>query len=813
MAAVAQPPLYAHTLPDLLPGRWQPLAHHLTAVAEQAEAFAMTFGAGPWARLAGQWHDLGKCQSEFQEMLHAVAAGRQKRRVDHSSAGAIHATKVLAPRLKPAARELARLVALAIAGHHSGLADGRRELDERVESRAHLLEKARVQAPSEWLDPMVRLTAPEPLLHRSRNEFPADRALALEFLVRMVFSCLVDADRLDTQRFLDENLVTPGLRGSGLRSSYAVIPELRQRIDAAIDEKALTASQAPMSHAGRRLHDYRQQVLDACRAAAEEAPGLFSLAVDTGGGKTLSALSFALRHGERHGLRRVIVVIPFTSIVEQTADVYRSALGDLADNVLEHHSAMEEDAAVDPEGSPDPLAVRRRLSMENWDAPVVVTTAVQFFESLYAASPSRCRKLHNVARSVVILDEAQTLPPGLLDPTVWVINELAERYGTTIVVSTATQPALERPFPELRSVRPIVPAVVERPPPRVRVEVAGEEAVAWPDLAARLATYPQVLCITHRRADAQDLARAVDSVVGNVDTVHLSATMCPQHRSRELARVREAIARGGTCRVVSTQLVEAGVDLDFPVVFRALAGIDSLVQAAGRANREGKLGEGGGLLVVYRAPTDPPEGLPRTAAAAAEVMFRAAAQSRATLDLFSPDVARAFFRRYYQQIGDMDSGIAALRRELPLSLSGGEVPLHPGRAGVDLDSFRCDRRRPHRGGSSPRPQPRTLPRVAAVHSRRLAAAARRSLARRPSRASRRRRRRPSLLPSRRQQRLRLPPLRSRPEPGRPFRPTTADVLTHERRRSERSKSPCQCQGRRRARTVHAARAQGRARQL
>jgi CRISPR-associated endonuclease/helicase Cas3 len=374
--------------------------------------------------------------------------------------------------------------------------------------------------------------------------------------------------------------------------------------------------------------------------------------------------SFGLRHAERHGKDRVIIVIPYTSIIEQTAGEYRRALGELGSSVVEHHSAVDEEYELrDGLPSYDVEAERRRLATENWDAPLIVTTAVQFFESLDACTPSRCRKLHNIANSVVVLDEAQTLPPDLLAPTVWAMNELVEGYGVSLVLSTATQPALESPFPAVMNLRPIIPPELPRPPARVRVEFRGKEPLTWPSLAAELAALPQGLCITHQRRDARDLTREIDKVVGNQGTLHLSASMCPAHRSQRIAEVRARLLRSLPCRVVSTQLVEAGVDLDFPVVYRALAGFDSLAQAAGRANREGRLGERGGILLVFQAPTAPPPGLPRLAKESAEVLLRAADLMGREIDIFASENGRHYFRQYYAKINDKDRGTTAFRRD------------------------------------------------------------------------------------------------------------------------------------------------------
>jgi CRISPR-associated endonuclease/helicase Cas3 len=642
-------------------GQWHGLREHLEAVSRRARAFGEKLGVSDWAALAGLWHDLGKYHPDFQRMLQDAVQGRPKRRVDHSTLGALHATEIVAkaflshPVLRPL-EFLTLMITATIAGHHAGLPESRDALRARFDEHSHryreLLEES---IPPEVLRPATHVP---PLPRQIRDA--EDPKLAVELLTRLVLSAVVDADRLDAEAFANEG--RPESEDAVALRRYSPIGVLRAIVDSFIDRKVRSIPIESMEPVQRAVHFYRQSVLEACRQAAKDAPGAFLLDVATGGGKTLASLSFALRHAEIHGKDRVIVVIPFTSIIEQTAAEYREALGDLEWNLLEHHSAVAEESEP-PHGSPDREALRRRLAAENWDPRIVVTTAVQFFESLHSASPSRCRKLHNIANAVVVLDEAQTLPPGLLNPTVWVINQLTEHYGTTIVLSTATQPALEAPFPQVQRTRQIVPAAVARPPARVRVEVVGERETTWGDLASTLAQPPQVLCITHQRRDARALTKEVDQILGNSETLHLSAAMCPAHRSAVIHRIKDELTVGHPCRVVSTQVVEAGVDLDFPVVYRALAGIDSMVQAAGRANREGRRGVEGGLLRIYRAPTKPPIGLLRIAADVANGLVTAGQSGERSFDLFAADLARSYFRRFYQGVADKDSGVSNLRRE------------------------------------------------------------------------------------------------------------------------------------------------------
>ena len=466
-------------------------------------------------------------------------------------------------------------IAYLVAGHHAGLPDwnsqfaGNGALSLRLEQ-----ERA------------VFTGIPEAMLERELPPLPVDlhppeflkRSDAYHFWVRMLFSCLVDADFLDTEAFMSPERAASRPRCRG-------IAELKPRFDAALDTMASNAVQTPVN----RL---RSKILAHCRRAANSVPGLFSLTVPTGGGKTLSGTAFALDHAVAHGKARLIYVIPYTSIIEQTAEVLRAYFGE--ENVLEHHSNLDADKAT-----PAQL-----LAAENWDAPVIVTTSVQFFESLYGARSGRCRKLHNIVNSVVILDEAQLLPPEWLTPCEEAINRLVTDYGVSVVLSTATQPALRGLVAEPREIV-AHPAELYRNLKRTRIVPPDDpkRPTDWPSLAAKLRTHEQVLCIVNRRRDCYELWQAMPK-----GTIHLSAGMCGQHRSQVITHIKERLVAGQPIRVISTQLVEAGVDIDFPVVYRALAGMDSIAQAAGRCNREGKrdaLGE----VHVFVPPKPSPSGL------------------------------------------------------------------------------------------------------------------------------------------------------------------------------------------------------------
>jgi CRISPR-associated endonuclease/helicase Cas3 len=651
---------YAHTLPPPNTQQdWEPLLDHLVHVAARAASFCETFSSREWGNLAGLWHDVGKYQPEFQDYLLGKNEG-----VPHAGIGAALADSVGHPGCVA--------LALAIAGHHAGLANlksnesyeqlrSRREglpgpprtLRETLAENAPLLRSIRGGLPVA-LRSQPAAPLPPPLANKPTVASPAT-ARAMEFWTRMLFSALVDADRLATAGFYARH--NPSIRhGDELR--YDPVPTLRARLDRHID--ALPPKGSPAVQA------LRAEVLAACRSRSADPPGRFSLTVPTGGGKTLSAMSFALNHAERHGLTRVIVVIPFTSIIEQNAKVYRDVLDDPQEpqvrNVLEHHSNLDEQRLSEREPEAE---VRRKLAAENWDAPVVITTAVQFFESLFSNHPSRCRKLHNIARSVIVLDEVQTLPPQFLDAILDGLRELTDHYRCTVVLSTATPPALQKRSGQaygLEAVHEIIPdpdALAARAR-RVRIHwPAAGEVLPYKALAGRLGEHEKVLAIVHQRRDARRLAE----LIADGSTFHLSALMCPAHRLEVLGAVKRALSAGGPCRLVATQLVEAGVDLDFPVVYRALAGLDSLAQAAGRCDREGKLTEanGGapaGEFFVFRAETLPPPGTLRKALQTTETLLGLGGG----VDPFRPADCETFFREFYAK-SDRDAERVQLHRQ------------------------------------------------------------------------------------------------------------------------------------------------------
>ncbi len=418
------------------------------------------------------------------------------------------------------------------------------------------------------------------------------------------------------------------------RSGYPSLAELAPLFDQFIVEK--TAS-APIS----KVNSIRTEVLQACLDSAVNPPGLFTLTVPTGGGKTLSSMAFALRHANLQNKRRIIYVIPYTSIIEQTAEQFRAIFGDA---VLEHHSNLEVSEASKEDA-------RSRLACENWDAPLIITTTVQFFESLFASRTSRCRKLHNIAQSVVILDEAQLLPADFLKPILEIMRELQDNYGVTFVLSTATQPALgphqnmDFNFSGLPGLREIIPPSFNLYERLQRTKVENLEGLttplSWESLASRLKGHESVLCVVNRRDDARELWEKMPA-----GTFHLSALMCGAHRSARIAEIKANLKEKKPTRVISTQLVEAGVDFDFPVVYRALAGLDSVAQAAGRCNREGEMKQG--MVYIFQPESKIPVGHLRQAAEIGRQILM-----EQQIDPLAPERFEQFFRMFYWMRGDL----------------------------------------------------------------------------------------------------------------------------------------------------------------
>lgn len=542
-------------------GSYQPLKEHLEGTAKLSAEFAASFGSSSHAKRTALLHDIGKYSPNGQRRQRDP---EHTAKVDHSTAGA------------RAAADLDDMpAAFAIAGHHGGLPDlgTRLSLDDGTLCARLNKKLTGGDDPSAWrseisLPTGVQLTPPW---------LPRNDVRLTAMYIRMLFSCLVDADFLDTERALSKEEKPRGIGDS--------MPALLEKLQAHVAKWL----EEPKSD----LCCLRNEVLRRCLRGSEDPQGLYSLTVPTGGGKTVSSLAFALSHAVKHDMKRIIYVIPYTSIIDQNAKVFRDILGD--ENVVEHHSQVD----LPDTDAETPDALRKRLACENWDAPVIVTTAVQFFESFYAAKPGRCRKLHNVANSVVIFDEAQTLPISLMRPCVSVIDQLVQHYGVTAVLCTATQPELLSIFSGFTAgtrIQELVPDPDALFSSLRRVTFQQDGTLSDEELAARIRQENAVLCIVNSRKQARSLYEALLEE----GRFHLSTLMNAIDRERTIATIRERLDKKQCCRVISTSLIEAGVDVDFPTVYRELAGLDSILQAAGRCNREGKEAAQDSIVHIYQ---------------------------------------------------------------------------------------------------------------------------------------------------------------------------------------------------------------------
>ncbi|MGM9557893.1 MAG: CRISPR-associated helicase Cas3' [Oscillospiraceae bacterium] len=586
---------FAHIRED---GKTQTVEEHLNGTAVRCADFASRFGEEQRGKLLGYAHDIGKCSEEFQKRLRGGA------KVDHATAGALECAKI--------GEDLA---ACCVVGHHGGLPDfGNPRMDPAgAPSCVGRLKKGFGGGIPNcfWSGTLPNSGKP-----------PAFQdPFSLSLWTRMLYSCLVDADYLDTEAFMSDD--------SGNRGGYDPLPALLDR---------LHAYTQPWFPAKTELNQNRCDILKQCLAAAAQPRGVYSLTVPTGGGKTVSSLAFALKHAVENGLDRVIYVIPYTSIIEQNAAVFRAILGE--NNVVEHHSGIRADDGTETNGH----NLFQRLASENWDAPVIVTTAVQFFESLYSNRPSQCRKLHNMANSVVIFDEAQMLPTCHLKPCIGAIANLTAYFCSTVVLCTATQPVLADVIqsfcPELK-IKELCPNVAEYVQKFQRVTYRNGGALSDEDLASELRRQKQVLCIVNTRKAAQKIY----GLLPPEGSYHLSTLMYPAHRKSVLDTIRQRLKEGLACRVVSTSLIEAGVDVDFPAVYREIAGLDSIAQAAGRCNREGKQAAGDSIVTYFESESSVP--------LLQRINVRAAQEAlKGNCDPGKPETMQRYFTALRSLIGD-----------------------------------------------------------------------------------------------------------------------------------------------------------------
>ena len=621
-------PLYAHSAN--LGGERQLLVDHLRNVGALAREFAEPFGGGDLAFLAGLWHDVGKADPEWQRRLIECEHGERRRiGIDHKFAGSLLAEEAGL-----------WIVGLLIYAHHGGLRHPIRDYRPWLASHRNLPGPALAIENLKMVIDDLAGHVPPSIPNHLRDP------LTLEFFLRLAYSALVDADSLDTE----SHKLGYGRRE---RESALTLAELWRRYE------AFVASEPSGDDCA--VGSVRGEVLNSCIAAATEPSGVFRLTVPTGGGKTRSSMAFALRHGIEHGMRRVVVAVPFTTITQQTAAVYRRIFGNER-AVLEHHSAAWEGsgAAAGDEDDFSDDGVWHRLASENWDAPIVVTTTVQLFESLFSNRRSKTRKVHNLTRSVIVLDEAQALPAGLLAPILDGLRQLTQHYGSSVVLSTATQPAFEA-IEEFRKVgaREIVHDHRRHFQMLRRVSYVWrtDEPSEWSRVADWIRKERSVLVILNTKRHAMELLDELD----DPSVLHLSTVLCGAHRSAVIEEIRRRLAGGEPCRVVSTQVVEAGVDVDFATVFRAEAPLDAIIQAAGRCNREGRLGKRAGRVVVFKPPDDAcPLGVYRSGRDIARVI-----QQLPGFDPDDPDTVHRYSEWLFGSAADPDAkGIQSLRADL-----------------------------------------------------------------------------------------------------------------------------------------------------
>jgi CRISPR-associated endonuclease/helicase Cas3 len=614
-------------------GKRQNLEEHLRNVADVAGQYCASFGGETFARYAGLLHDIGKYDPAFQQYLlnaEQNPAGHS-RGPDHKRAGAVLA----------AMTEMESLLALLIAGHHGGLPA---RADFSVDIREHITEKVVQDAIATAKSTLSELRAiPQNLLPASMHT-----ELERELFTRMTFSALVDADFLDTEQHFNA-----GKRSE--RDNHWQIADLWNTFETAYRQKFTDAERSP-------LNTIRAEVYQGCLRAASLPPGFFRLTVPTGGGKTLASLAFSLRHAQEYHLERIIYAIPYTSIIDQTAKVFREMFND-EQAFIEHHS----DISLPDSPNPTLVEIHRRLAAENWDASLITTTTVQLFESLLGCGTSKCRKLHHIAKSVIILDEVQMLPVYYLAPILDVLRQLVAYYGVTVVLCTATQPELEsrQGFEGVSDIREIVSEPEHYFAQLKRVEYqlpAVGETWTWEEVADRVRAEEQILVIVNTRRDAIELIDTLisgDSSEGEKDPTlfHLSTRLCSVHRKAVLEEVRRRLTCGEPCRLIATQVIEAGVDVDFPLVMRALGPLDSIVQAAGRANREGKLPHPGKVIVFVPENGHTPKGSYLVGTDTARKLLK-----DGKADLHDPALYQAYFREYYSYPNRDHHDIQKLRK-------------------------------------------------------------------------------------------------------------------------------------------------------
>ena len=587
---------------------------HNHGVANLAEQFAGEFDCADWGKVIGLLHDKGKEKKDFQNYI------RKKSEYDlntpiwkdktHAYVGALLAKKYYG--------SLSVFLSNPIMGHHAGLYD-------YGDFEAQMQRPLPLEINSEWQN--VKLTVPSRLSSLNAFDF--------HHFIRLLYSCLVDADFLDTERFMDE-------RSAILRGQKDNLQQLSVKLESYLAALSVKSVDSPVNR-------IRNIIQKKCLEKSKETPGFYSLTVPTGGGKTISSLVWAINHAKEFNKKRIIIAIPYTSIIVQTAEVLRNIFGE--ENVLEHHSNTNFDDTTDPD-----LKLKMKLATENWDYPIIVTTNVQLFESMFSNKPSACRKLHNLCNSVLILDEVQTLPLEYLQPIVDGLKTFQRCFGTSVLFTTASLPALKGDckgsglamLNGIKEICEIIPASLCLHDKLRRTNLQfDDERSDYDAIAQRLSQHDRVLCIVNTRKDAQEIySRLPDEGI----TLHLSRMMCPKHLSETIALIKKLLKDGNkkVIRVIATQLIEAGVDIDFPVVFRQEAGLDSILQAAGRCNREGKMAMG--ATYVFKLHRSLPSGYISNSVDAQTTLLR----TQPNADWFAPETMRNFFVQLYSRTQNFD---------------------------------------------------------------------------------------------------------------------------------------------------------------
>ncbi|MDO3409431.1 CRISPR-associated helicase Cas3' [Saccharibacillus sp. CPCC 101409] len=631
---------YAHTTDSDDKSTWQLLKTHLTEVEELAGSMADIFGASEWAGAAGRLHDLGKYSLAFQRRLDGSS-----KQVDHATAGALELTRHWSGNFTE--KLSARLLAYIVAGHHGGLPDyGTSDADHNATLRKRLKSTDHIE---DYSAAYTEITLPDAPRRIPIKAGPAHApGFQFSFFTRMLFSCLVDADSLNTEAFADPSK-------HRLRKREEQADEQTKKLFEQLRERFYAYRSAKFHTPRGDIDRWRTEIFEETIRRAADPRGLFSLTLPTGSGKTQVSLGFALEHAITHSLRRIIYVIPYTSIIEQNAQEFRDILG--GGLVLEHHSNFQHEPHAD--GTPSfETTERQKLAEENWELPLIVTTNVQFFESLFAARRSSTRKLHNIAGSVIVLDEAQMMNGGFFKPCLYALDELVRNYGCSVMFCTATQPPADQLLPHAKIVETVTDPQ-RRYEQFERVNIRFAEKKTWTELAERIAeNRRQALCIVNTRGNARVLYETLAEQYAEDELDHLSARMCPQHRRDILRTVKKRLDAGLPCVLVSTQLIEAGVDIDFPAVYRELAGIDSIAQAAGRCNRNGRLMRGGqpckGEVTVFETEKGLPAGwMSRTGSIARKLLLEYGESGTSPLSI---EAVRKYFAElfFYGQSSESD---------------------------------------------------------------------------------------------------------------------------------------------------------------